>query len=392
MSERAERPEDDGAPEERTAAGRREIEDEEEDEDLPGPIAGHGIHRPESLNAPPGTLVQDPDAPPPIIRVIGYGPQAMFEKRVDTAAEAVSLVGREPVVWINVDGLGRMDTIAEFGALLDLHRLALEDVLNVHQRAKIEEYSNSLFIVFRTIDDPEIPSTEQLSMFIGKGWILTFQETAGDAFDSIRRRIRERGGRVRAAGPDYLAYALLDAATDAYFPVVEGFAKELEEVEEEILDESRKEDMGRVYRVKRDLLAVQRALWPMRDNLAALYRDPNPLIAPETRVYFRDCLDHLVRILDLIQSCQQVAADLAALHLSSASHRMNEVMKVLTIIATIFIPLSFVAGVYGMNFNPERSPWNMPELNWFWGYPFALGLMAVIAVGLLWFMRRKRWL
>ncbi|MCA9772435.1 MAG: magnesium/cobalt transporter CorA, partial [Myxococcales bacterium] len=325
-----------------------ETADREEDDEDPPPIAGPGIHRRESLHAPPGTLLNDPDAPPPVITVIGFGPSDMFEKSVASAAEAVELIGREPVVWINVDGVGRADIVGEFGALLDLHRLAQEDVLNVHQRPKVEEYPNFLYIVLRTLDAPERPTTEQLSLFLAQGWLLTFQETPGDSFDSIRRRIREHGGRIRRADADYLAYALIDAAIDAYFPIIEHFAEDLDEIEEEILDDDRDEDMGQVYRIKRELLSLQRAVWPLRDNLAALARDPNPLVAPETRVYFRDCLDHLVRILDLIQSCQQVATDLTALHVSMASHRMNEVMKVLTIIATIFIPLSFIAGVYGM--------------------------------------------
>jgi magnesium transporter len=208
----------------------------------------------------------------------------------------------------------------------------------------------------------------------------------------VRERIRKGVGRMRGAGPDYLAYALLDAIIDGYFPVLEHYGEYLEDLEDVLVHDPDEELVADIHNVKRDLLTLRRAIWPLRDALGALLREPVPLISHETHPYLRDCYDHTVQIIDLVETYRELGSGLMDMYLSSVSNRMNEIMKVLTIISTIFIPLSFIAGVYGMNFNPERSPLNMPELNWYWGYPFCLAIMGVVAAVLVGFFWRKGWL
>ena len=235
--------------------------------------------------------------------------------------------------------------------------------------------------------------TEQLSLVVGKDFVLTLQERPGDCFDPVRARLRQDPSRMRTHGADYLAYALLDALIDSYFPVLEHFG--------EALENSGAGGRGAAgpgpgrrasTRLKRDLLELRRALWPLREIMSHLLRDETPFIGAATRVYLRDCDDHVFQLMDMLEIDREVASGLMDLHLSSVSLRTNEIMKVLTIIATIFIPLGFIAGVYGMNFKPEVSPWNMPELDWYFGYPFALGLMLAVALGLLGYFWRKGWI
>jgi magnesium transporter len=294
------------------------------------------------------------------------------------------------VVWVDVAGLGDATVIEAIGNLFGLHRLALEDVVNVHQRAKVEPYDTNLFFVARMPDARTENPSEQISFFLGDRWVITFQERAGDDFGSVRARLR-RGGRLRGMGSDYLLYALIDSCVDAWFPVIETFGERLEHLEDGILERSRRDTIDQIYGIRRELLELRRSVWPLRDALGALYRDPTVLISTDTRVYLRDCYDHAVQIIDLVENNREIAANLTDLYLSAASNRMNEVMKILTIISTIFLPLSFIAGVYGMNFDTGK-PLNMPELKWWFGYPFALGLMAATALGLLVFFRRKGWM
>jgi len=266
-------------------------------------------------------------------------------------------------------------------------------VLSVHQRPKIEQYGEYYFIVTRMVRLGEHLETEQLSLFLGKNFILTFQEgRPGDCLDLIRERIRQKGGRIREAGLDYLAYALLDAIVDCYFPILEEYGERLEAFEDEILTRPYGDTVARIHEIKRNLLTLRRAIWPQRETFNTLLRDELPLVTNETRLYLRDCYDHVTQLIDLIETYRELGADLIDVYLSSISNRTNEIMRVLTVISTIFIPLTFIAGVYGMNFNPSASPWNMPELNWFWGYPLSLLLMAVVAFGQLIFFRRRGWL
>jgi magnesium transporter len=340
----------------------------------------------------PGTITVDPEAPPPVVRVIAYGPDAIVERPVSDPKSLKDELGKWPVVWVNVDGLGDAAVIAALGEVFGLHPLALEDAAQVHQRAKVERYPSHDFIVARMVNQGERIDTEQLSLFLGTNFVVTFQERSGDCWDPLRERMRRGLGRLRRAGPDYLAYALLDGVVDAYFPLLETLGDRIEGVEEEVIAHPGRNTISRVHAIKRDLLLLRRALWPLREALGGLSRDPTPRVTDETRLFLRDCHDHTIQIIELVETYRKLAADLTDVYLSSASNRMNEVMKVLTIITTIFMPLGLIAGVYGMNFHDDRSPWNMPELGWHYGYPFALGLMAVVALIMLWYFYRKGWM
>ncbi len=339
----------------------------------------------------PGTLTVDPDSPKPVIRVIAYGPDGLAEEQVAETGQLSRYPAGWSVVWTNVDGLGDEATLRELGEHFGLHRLALEDVVSLGQRPKVEIYENCLFAVARMPVEEPSEETEQISLFLGEKFILTFQERSGDCFDGVRARIRQGRTAIRRSGPDYLAYALIDAVIDAYFPVVEQVGEELDLLDEEVLESPQRDTVSKIHGVKHRLQALRRAIGPHREVINALLRDSEDFIEPETAIHLRDCYDHLLRLSERVEVYREHCADLMSSYLTIVSNRMNEVMKVLTIIATIFIPLSFVAGLYGMNFNPEISRWNMPELNWFLGYPFALVVMALLAGGMVLFFWRKGW-
>lgn len=342
--------------------------------------------------ASPGTLVADPSAIGTVIRFVGYGPDGFEDHGVPDLDKLETMIGKWPVTWINVDGLANLDLIRRLGDMFGLHGLALEDVVNVHQRPKVEDYEDHIFIVTRMMHGEEAPLTEQVSMFLNERMVLTFQERPGDCFDPVRDRIRKRRGQIRSRGADYLAYALLDAVIDGYFPVLERYGERLEALENSVMAEPSRDQVLRVHDMKRDLLSLRRAIWPQREMINALTRASTAFVSEQTQVYIRDCYDHTVQLMDVVETYREVASGLLDIYLSSVGTKMNEIMKVLTIIATIFIPLSFIAGLYGMNFDPKASPWNMPELAWYWGYPVALALMLVVALGLLAYFRHKGWL
>jgi magnesium transporter len=285
-----------------------------------------------------------------------------------------------------VDGLGDAEIIRSIGQLFDLHPLALEDVLSLHQRPKVDDYDTYLYLVVRMLHYGERVETEQISLFLGPGLVLTFQEEPGDCLDPIRERIRKGGGRLRHESADYLLYAILDALVDNYFPFLEQLGEVLESLEDEVVANPTRPTLGRVYDIKRDLLNVRRSLWPLRDALGALVHEDSPLLGRVTRLYLRDCYDHTLRVVDIIETYRELAAGLMEVYLSSVSNKLNEVMKVLTVISTIFIPLTFIAGVYGMNFR------HMPELEWPWGYSLVWGIMIGAAAVMLVLFRRKGWL
>ena len=339
----------------------------------------------------PGTLIADPHALQPEIGVIAYGPDWFEERWLTHLSEAAALVARGGITWINVNGLAQPEIVEALGEMFDLHRLALEDVLNVHQRAKVEDYETSTFIVLRMPLSQRHFDTEQLSIFLGERFLLTFQEHPGDCFDLIRDRLRKGNRRIRERGVDYLAYTLIDAVTDSYFPILEDYGERVERTEEALTTDEDGDLVPEIHRLKRDFLNIRRAVWPLRDMVNSLIRDDISFVEDETKIYLRDCYDHSIQLMDMIETDREVVSGLIELHLSTVSNRLNEVMKMLTIIATIFIPLSFVVGLYGMNFD-RQSPWNMPELGWHFGYPYALGLMAAIAIGLLIYFRRRGWI
>ena len=350
------------------------------------------VKRRAAPGAEPGTLVADPDAMAPRVSLIAFGPDAVHEESNFEASDLSALAERFPVIWVDVQGLGDVETIRTLGEAFGVHGLALEDVINVHQRPKVEEFDDHLFLVARMPLSNGSIYTEQLTMFLGAHYVLTFQERYGTTLDSVRERIRAGRGRLRKAGADYLAYALIDCAVDAYFPLLEEFGETVEAMENRVIVNPSDVPVHQLHNVRRQLLTLRRAIYPMREMTNCLIRDEFAFIGTQTRVYFRDCHDHTVQLMDMVETYREIASGLVELYLSSLSYRMNETMRVLTIIATIFIPLGFIAGVYGMNFDRGISPWNMPELNWYLGYPFALGLMVTVALVLLWYFRRKRWI
>jgi magnesium transporter len=342
--------------------------------------------------AKPGTLVIAPEALPTTIRVMAYDKDRFIEQDIQKPGELNAIIGRWPVVWVDVVGLGTEDNLRGLADVFHIHPLALEDVVHVHQRAKVETYEQNLFCVMRIPDPSNVQLTEQFSLFLGKNYVLTFQERPGDSFDLIRASLRHGQSTTRlSTKPDYLAYRLIDAAVDAYFPVAEHVGDHLDKLDDAKAFESEAAFLE-LHTVKSELLVLRRAVWPLRDALSELRSETTPFISDATRVYLRDCYDHVVQLLDLVESYRDISGDVRDFYLVSISNRMNEVMKTLTVISTIFLPLSFIASIYGMNFNTSISKWNMPELNWRYGYPFALGLMLAVAVGMLLNFKWRGWL
>lgn len=365
--------------------------------DRPKPRRTERIHLSAGPGAAPGQLDVDPNAPKPRIRVTAYGPDGASIERSGTdpalVYELPLLLEKYPVTWIDVDGLGDAGVLEYIANTLALHRLAMEDVIHVHQRPKVEDYGTYLFIVSRMVRADGDGRSEQISTFLGPRWVITFQEgLPGDVFDPVRNRIRDRRGRVCSAGPDHLAYALLDLVVDNFFPVLEKLSEEIEQIEHEIDTTPDAPVLARIHDLRRELLMVRRAIWPLRDALHVISREQVSHFTEETRIYLRDAYDHTVQLIDLVETYRELSSGLIELFLSMNSNRLNEVMKVLTIISTIFIPLSFVASVYGMNFDPQAGPYSMPELASPWGYPIVIAVMLTIATGLMFYFRRNGWL
>ena len=343
--------------------------------------------------AAPGTLVADPDAPKTVVRTLAYGQTEFVEGEVEDIEDLEDLIDYWPVTWIDVRGFGDIKRLKKLGNVCNLHNLALEDVVNLDQRPKVEEYGQDLFVVIRMLESTEATlAMDQLSLFISDNFIATFQATDNDCLDPVRDRIRKQRSRLRKSGADYLAYTIIDAVIDAYFPVLEEYGKKIEALEDRILNDPQESMIAEIHEIKRELLVLRRNIWPVREVLKSLTREQFPSISEETRIYLRDCYDHALRIIDLIESYRLTCKDIMDLYLSIVSNKMNEVMKVLTVISTIFIPPTFVAGVYGMNFNTEASKMNMPELNSSYGYPLCLATMALMSITVIYFLYSRGWL
>jgi magnesium transporter len=343
--------------------------------------------------APPGLLLTDPKAAPGVVFATCYRPDQILEKRIDDSAELAGLAEQWPVCWVHVEGLGDAPTLENVGTVFGLHPLALEDVVNPNQRCKVEPYDRYLFMVVQSIWGDTHPRTDQLSMFLGRNFLVTFVERGrGGVLEAVRQRLRADNGRMRRLGPDYLAYSVLDAVVDHYFPVLETYGERLEELDNEVVWRPTPAAIAAIHDVRQDLMALRRTIWPLRDALNDLIREATDLITDEARLFLRDCHDHTVRVLEFVESDRELASSLMEVYLTSVSNRMNDVIKTLTIISTIFIPMSFIASVYGMNFNSTISRWNMPELNWPMGYPLALGMMGVVAGSMLQYFWRKGWI
>ena len=350
---------------------------------------------------PPATLT--PLAPgeglPPVISVMEFEGEHFTERKVQSVAELPAPGSHEGrIVWIEFNGLGDLDALKALGEKYDLHPLALEDILNAGQRPKMESFDNHLFIVaqmvYRDTDDNKM-CAEQVSMFLSKGMLITVQEDPkNDVFGPVRERVRIGKGLVRKMGADYLAYTLLDAIIDHCFPILESIGEALDELETEMLEHPTTASVSTLHDFRRTLVQLRRAVWPERDLINSLLHDESDLVSDTTKVYLRDCYDHAVRVMDLVETYREIAAGLLELYLTSVGLRTNEIMRVLTVISAIFIPLTFVVGVYGMNFDDKGGEfwWNMPELHARYGYVVTWLFMLSAAGGMLIFFRRKKWL
>lgn len=346
--------------------------------------------------AAPGFLVIDSNASHPEIELFDYKENQVIRLNNVTPEDCASYLDTDSVSWVDVSGLGNEEVLLRLGKVFDLHPLVLEEVVNVPQRPKVEEYANHLLIVTQMAivkdNAQEGFWLEQVSFVLGKHYLLTVQEEPQrDCFKLVRDRLLGNRGNIRQKGSDYLFYTLWDAIIDNYFPVLEACEDRLDELEDEVLLKPTRETLGKIYDIKREFLALRRAIWPQRNALNLLIRDNYPQISEEVRVYLRDCYDNVVQIIELLEIYRELASGLMDVYLSAVSNKMNEIMKILTVISTIFIPLTFIAGVYGMNFDPETSPWNMPELKWYWGYPICLAVMLVTAGGLVFFFWKRGW-
>lgn len=343
----------------------------------------------------PGTLAIDPDAPPPVIVLIDYNESAAVRQELENPEDCTAYLDTASVSWVDVKGLGCESVLQRLGAVFSLHPLVLEDIVNVPQRPKVEEHGEQLLIIARMVtlhEDDKTFESEQVSLILGKHYLLTVQEEPRyDCFGPIRERIRTGKGVIRRNGPDYLVYALLDSIIDGFFPVLEAYGEQLEELEDEVVASPTRTTLQKIHDIRRELLTLRRAIWPQRDSINALIRDGSELLSQEVLVYLRDCYDHTIQVLDMVETYREIASSLMDVYLSSVGNRMNEIMKFLTVISAIFIPLTFIAGVYGMNFNSEKSPFNMPELNWYLGYPMCLALMGAIAGSLVYLFWRRGW-
>ena len=340
------------------------------------------------IGARPGTLAIPPDSPFPKITVVQYDENSVDRREIKEVAELRALRDAVRVTWVDVQGLGDEATLRAIGEIFELHPVALENAVNVPQRAKTELYEHHQLVIARTpvIGDDGLVRAPQVCFVLGKHYLLTFQERYFGFFDPIRQRIEANIGALRTEGPDYLAYAMIDAMIDRYYPVAQRLSDSLEELEDIVVENPHPEVLARIQALRRQLVVLRRIGWPQREAVTAMLRDRTPFIGDQQKVYLRDTYDHIAQIVELIDSAREMASDLADAYLSNVSHRTNEIMKVLTLMASIFIPLTFVAGIYGMNFE------NMPELRSRIGYFVVWGVMISVAVGMTFYFRRRGWL
>ena len=340
---------------------------------------------------PPGTLVHLGEKKVEKVRIsyIDYDEQNFQEKLISKIEECFPLKATPTVSWINIDGLHEVEILEKLGRQFELHPLMLEDILNTDQRPKQEDFDKHIFIVLKMLSfDEETQSvdSEQISVVLGENFVISFQERIGDVFDPIRERIRNAKGRIRKMGPDYLMYSLLDAIVDNYFGILEKLGDKIEAMEDVLVSDPTEKTLKQIHHLKREMIYLRRSVWPLRELISGIERSESPLIKESTDAYLRDVYDHTIQVIDTVEAFRDMVSGMLDTYLSSISNRMNSIMKVLTIIATIFIPLTFVAGIYGMNFV------YMPELKWHWGYPAVLLVMVIIAGAMLIYFKRKKWL
>jgi magnesium transporter len=348
-------------------------------------------NRSKKAGLPPGSMVYigEKKLEDTKLKIIDYDETHFLEKEVNTIEECLPFKDLPTITWFNVEGLNRIDIIEKMGRYFNLHPLPLEDIVNMGQRPKLDDYGDYLFTVFKMLQYNEEESTiksEQVSLILGVNYVISFQEDIGDVFNSVRERIRNNTGIIRKMGADYLAYSLIDTIVDNYFTILEKLGDKIEFLEEELVENPTTETLQTIHTLKRELIFLRKSVWPLREVVSRLERGGSKLIKGTTGVYLRDVYDHTIQVIDAIETYRDLLSGMLDIYLSSISNRMNEIMKVLTIIGTIFIPLTFIAGIYGMNFK------YMPELGLVWGYPIVLLLMSIIGVIMVFFFRGKKWL
>jgi len=331
----------------------------------------------------------------PRITIIDYDEVNFKESQAKAIDECFPFKETPTVTWINIDGLQEIEIIEKVGKHFQMHPLTMEDILNTGQRPKYEDFDDYIFLVLKMLyfddRDKEIKA-EHVSVIVGANFVISFQEKEGDVFNPIRERIRNNKGRVRKMGADYLAYTLLDAIVDSYYAILEKSGEKIESMEDELVKNPTPELLRLIHRLKGDAIFLRKSVWPLREVVNSLTRSETKIIQKATEIYLRDVYDHTIQVIDMIETFRDTISGMLDIYLSSLSNKMNEVMKVLTIIATIFIPITFIAGIYGMNFDPSVSKFNMPELGWPFGYVFAWGVMILITIVMLVYFRKKRWL
>jgi magnesium transporter len=344
--------------------------------------------------------VRPVDGPAQIAAVVAYGPDGHVDATVSDVDQLRALRAAYPVVWVDVAGHTDAALLEIVREALDMHPLAVEDVVNLGQRPKLEAYDENLFSVVRELHyDDGVLRSEQLSFFLGDGFVVTFQEEPGDGFGPVRERIRAGRGKLRREGADYLFYALIDALVDSYFPVLEQIGDRIEALEDAVLLDEQPDVVSPIHQARRELLVVRKSLVPLREALGRLVTieasdgdETGGFVGSETKLYFRDVVDHLHRAIDLVDAYRDLSHSVMEAHLSLMSARLNDVIGFLTVISTTFIPLGFLASLWGMNFDPDASRWNMPELRHAYGYPIALLFMAFVGGAQLWYYHRRGWI
>lgn len=362
---------------------------------LPSIRLGQILHRKKPGSAP-GTIEHIGERLMEEIKITihDYDEDHLEEISIDEIKNVQPYLDAPTKTWIKVCGLHDVEKLKSIWNYFELHPLIQEDIVHTAQRPKVETYENCIFFVLRMLsysEEEQNIRAEQISIVLGKNYVMSFQETDTDYFKPILDRLSVKDSRIRTQKADYLTYALIDTIVDHYFSIIEYIAEGIEKLEDELLDDPEDDLLRQIHKTRREVIFFRKSVWPLRDAINTAIRDESKFIADSTKIYLRDVYDHMIQVIDNIENYRDMVLGLHDMYMSHVSNKLNEVMKVLTIIATIFIPLTFIAGIYGMNFNPESSPVNMPELNWYWGYPATLGVMAIIAVIMVFYFKRKGW-
>lgn len=354
-------------------------------------MKGHRKKRSSKTGLPPGTAVHigEQKLETMSLTALTYSDQTFQEIQTDRVEEILPLATNAAKKWITIQGIHHIEALQQLGAAFGLHPLVVEDIVNTDQRPKIEDYGDYLFIVMKAVsryDPAQALMVEQISVIVGANYVLCFLEGTDDPFAGLRERFHSEKGRLRSMGSDYLVYAHLDTIVDQYFPLLEQLGEDIELLEERLITQADRAALKTLHRFKREMILLRRSIWPLREVLSHLERGESALIHSSTHIFLRDVYDHTIQLIETTETYRDMLAGMMDIYLTSLSNKLNETMKVLTVIATIFIPLTFIVGIYGMNFT------FMPELQWPWGYPLVMGVMFLLAIGMLWSFRRKHWI